>query len=358
MSAPSRVWLFGRNTDLAVFGGSALAALLLVVIGRALGIAHGDTPPAFWLLTVLCVDVAHVWSTAYRTYADPAEVRRRPMLYLGAPLLVYALGVLLHASGGPARFWRVLAYAAVFHFVRQQYGWVALYRRRGGESGALGKWIDTAAIYLSSIAPLIWWHAAPPRQFHWFLDGDFALGLPAWVGTLALGLEAVALAAYMIRAIAQAVRGDVIPWGKHLVVSTTALCWYFGIVAFDSDYIFTVTNVLIHGIPYVALTWRYGARRFATGRELAARLFAFGWPAVYLALVVVAFAEEGLWDNLVWHDHAQFFGDAGLELGPLALALAVPLLALPQGVHYLLDGFIWRVGPKNPQLAERLALGE
>lgn len=364
MSAPAiastsndRAWLFGRSADLWVFGGPALAALLLVALGHALGIANGDTPPAMWLVAVLGIDVAHVWSTLYRTYADGAEVRRRPLLYLGAPLLVYALGVALHASGGPARFWRVLAYVAVFHFVRQQYGWLALYRRRAGERDSLGKWIDTFAIYSSTLGPLIWWHAAPPRSFHWFLDGDFALGLPAWLGTFALAVEGLALLAYAARALAQLARGEAIPWGKHLLVGSTALCWWLGIVAYDSDYVFTVTNVLIHGIPYVALIWRYGARRFARKRSAMGVLFDLGWPAMYLVLVAIAFAEEGLWDGLVWHDHPQFFGDWGLDLGRWALALVVPLLAVPQGVHYLLDGFIWNVGPRNPGLAERLNLG-
>ena len=73
-----------------------------------------------------------MWSTAYRVYLDPAEMRRRRGLYLAIPLLAYVAGVLAY-SLGPALFWRVLAYVAVIHFVRQQYGWLALYRRRGLE---------------------------------------------------------------------------------------------------------------------------------------------------------------------------------------------------------------------------------
>ena len=38
-------------------------------------------------------------------------------------------------SRGELVFWRALAYLAVFHFVRQQYGWMALYRARMGEHG-------------------------------------------------------------------------------------------------------------------------------------------------------------------------------------------------------------------------------
>jgi hypothetical protein len=355
-------WLFGRKTDLWVFVAPAVAAVLLVALAQTLGVGNADTPPALWLIAVLGVDVAHVWSTLYRTYSDPEELQRRPALYAGAPLFVYIAGISLYRLGGGALFWRVLAYAAVFHFIRQQYGWLALYRRRAGESdrpgNRLGRWIDGAAIHLATIAPLVFWHAATPRRFHWFLEGDFAIGLPHWTGTLALGVELLALAAYAIHAIFAAHRAPLIPWGKHLLVLSTALCWWLGIVAFNSDFVFTVTNVLIHGIPYMALIWRYGARRYRGETGMVGSLFAIGWPAVYLVLVAIAFAEEGLWDNFVWHDHPEFFGDfsAGGR-GASWLAWVVPLLALPQGVHYLLDGFIWRVGAKNPRLASRLELG-
>ena len=199
---------------------------------------------------------------------------------------------------------------------------------------------------------MLWWHAAPERNFHWFLPGDFLIGLPHPIGSAALALEGLVLLAYL----AQALRRRDRSWGKHLLVATTAACWYVGIVACNSDYVFTVTNVLIHGIPYLALTYRYGEARFSKEHHPIAKLFSLGWPLFYAALVAVALAEEGLWDGLVWHDHPQFFGAWSVQLGNDALALIVPLLAVPQGVHYWLDGFIWRVGAKNPLLAERLQL--
>lgn len=348
-------WLFSRRTDLLAFGAPALASLLLVAVGLATGLAAQDTPPGLWLLAVVGVDVAHVWSTAYRVYADPAEVRRRPALYLGVPALAWLAGVALHLQSA-ALFWRVLAYVAVFHFVRQQYGWVMLYRRRAGENDRLGRWADGAMIYLATIYPLVAWHARLPRRFHWFLRGDFVAGLPAAAERVALTAYAVVACVYVVRAVHGARRG-LVPWGKHLVVASTALCWWLGIVAFDSDYVFTVTNVLIHGVPYLVLVHRFGARRFAGEGGPVGAVFRVGAPAFYGVLVLVAFVEEGFWDALVWHDHPRFFGAWAFEPGRLALALIVPLLALPQAIHYALDAFIWKVGPNNPGLAERLQLG-
>ena len=291
-------WLFSRSTDLWVFVAPAVVSLALVAAGFAMGIGDGDTPPFMWLAAVLLVDVAHVWATTYRVYTDPAEVRRRPVLYLGTPLAVYVLGVALYSAGAMV-FWRVLAYGATFHFVRQQYGWMVLYRRRAGQRDRLGDLIDGAAIYLATLYPLVWWHAATPRQFHWFIEGDFAIGLSPWIAQLTGALYGTALVAYVVKAI----RERSTAWGKHLLLLTTAICWYIGIITFDSDYAFTVTNVLIHGIPYFALVWRY-----ERGRSPA---FHWGWPAFYATLVVAALVEEGLWDRLVWHDHPQFFGALG-----------------------------------------------
>jgi hypothetical protein len=347
-------WLFSRRTDLQIFGAPALVSLALVGIGLLTGRASGDTPVGLWLMAVVLVDVAHVWSTVYRVYADPVEVRRRPLLYLGVPAIVYAIGVALHLRG-PLLFWRVLAYGAVFHFVRQQYGWVMLYRRRSGDRDRLGRIVDSAAIYACTLYPLIAWHASLPRRFHWFLPGDFIGGLPRSVERAAFAGYVLSLSAYAALAIRDALRGRA-SWGKHLVVGSTAICWYLGIVAFDSDYVFTVTNVLIHGVPYFALVFRYGRRRFEGERGAAASLFRAGWPAFYAVLVAVALVEEGIWDAFVWHDHPRVSGPIAVDLPAVALALLVPLLAVPQGVHYVLDGFIWKVGPKNPGLAERLDL--
>ncbi|APR75659.1 Hypothetical protein A7982_01005 [Minicystis rosea] len=348
-------WLFSRRTDLLAFGAPALVSSLLVAFGLLTGWATGDTPPGLWLLAVVGVDVAHVWSTAYRVYADPAEVRRRPLLYLGTPVLAWLAGAWLHWQS-PLLFWRVLAYLAVFHFVRQQYGWVMLYRRRARETDRVGRFVDAAAVYAATLYPLLYWHAAPPRRFHWFVAGDFMRGLPAGVVRAAFVGYVVVMMAYVWRAINGARRG-MVPWGKHLVVASTAVCWWVGIVAFDSDYVFTVTNVLIHGVPYFVLVHRYGARRFDGERGVTAAVFRAGVPVFYGILVMAAFLEEGLWDAFVWHDHPRFFGAWGFAPGPLALSLLVPLLALPQAVHYALDAFVWKVGPKNPGLAGHLSIG-
>lgn len=350
-------WLVSARWDVSVFGGSALAAFLLLAYGNVAGLLTDDTPLWAWVGAVVAVDVAHVWSTAYRVYLDPEERRRRPGLYLAVPLVAYAVGVLV-ASQSRELFWRVLAYVAVVHFVRQQYGWVALYRRRLGQTSVLDRVLDDAAIYSATLYPLLHWHANLPREFAWFRPGDFVPGLPAWTADALLPVHFAITAAYVLRQGQLAWRGEPVSHGKNLVVASTWLSWYVGIVAFDSDYAFTVTNVLVHGIPYTAFVWVYGRRRWATSpRAPLARVFRRGgWPLYLAPLVVVAWVEEWGWDRLVWHDRPALFPGPALDLPADVLALVVPLLALPQATHYVLDAWIWKVRKENPGLGEHLAL--
>lgn len=346
-------WLFGRRTDLLVFGGSALLALALLGVGWLSGVLEHDAPEWTWIACILAVDVAHVWSTAFRVYFDGAEVRRRPVLYLGMPVVCWTFGVLAYAFSSRL-FWTALAYAAVFHFVRQQYGWVALYRRRAGETGALDRWLDTAAIYAATVYPLVYWHAHLPRRFAWFMAGDFIPGLATPIATALAPVYWAILALFAARQAWLWHQKRPVNAGKVLVVGTTWLCWWLGIIALDGDFAFTVTNVLIHGIPYLALTYRYGrARGRSAPDSTLGRLMRYGVPCFAALVVLAAFLEEALWDRYVWHERAWLFGEGAL-LSEGWLVFLVPLLATPQAVHYALDAFIWKVRRDNPRLAAEL----
>lgn len=340
-------WLFSARIDLGVFLGSAAASFVALIIGARAGALYGETPDWAWVPAILMIDVAHVYATAYRVYFDVDEFRRRPWLYVSVPALGLMLGIALY-SESEVYFWRALAYLAVFHFVRQQYGWVALYRAKAGERDRLGHLLDSAAIYISTIYPLIYWHANLPREFWWFLKGDFA-PIPSLVEGIARPFYWAILAAYGLRSLYRFLARGLANPGKDIVVATTAACWHVGIISFNSDYAFTVTNVIIHGVPYIALVYWYARhRRDQLGR---AYRFATRWPVVFLAtLWLLAYAEELLWDRVVWHERSWLFGrpwDVPLKV------VWVPLLALPQLVHYVLDGFIWR-RRDNPNLSSIL----
>lgn len=330
-------WLFSREVDLSVFLGSAVVSLLLLVFGWQIGILNDESPDWTWVTAVLLIDVAHVWSTSFRVYFDVEEFKRRVWLYTLVPIAGYAVGVALY-SEGELVFWKALAIVAVFHFVRQQYGWVALYRRKLGETSNLTWWIDAAAVYLATVYPLAFWMTRLPRNFEWFVQNDF-FSLPQIVETILFPVYVLALIAYFGKSIYLYFANGFLNIGKDIVVATTAVCWYAGIVFFNSDYAFTVTNVIIHGVPYFALIYFYAKSRRETASKFYQKLSS-NWFVFLATLWALAYVEELFWHRGVWHDKDWLFG-ADWGWGNLKIFL-VPLLAVPQLTHYVLDGFIWR----------------
>lgn len=361
--ASRSIWIRGAGFDLAFFVGpawfTAAVAVAVGVYARTRDLEIPSLGPYGWLALVLLVDVAHVYSTLFRTYLDPKERAEHRAALLWIPIAAWAVGALLH-SVDPALFWRVLTYVAVFHFVRQQYGFLALY---GAKDGTGVTRLDRAAIYAATLYPIVYWHAHLPRDFVWFIAGDFATGLPAAfelvarIAALAIGAGWIGEQLFLVR------RGGRLSTTKILWIVGTALAWNVGIVAFDSDLLFTLTNVVAHGVPYLALVWltgRTGAerdpeRRLSVGafRLRSARFFTLAGIPLYLGvLFLLAYLEEGFWDVWIWRDHValfpefhRFFGD--FRPGPELTAILVALLTLPQATHYVLDGFIWRI--RRPQ---------
>jgi hypothetical protein len=350
-------WVFSPRGDLLAFAGPlVLAGVVVLLVARGGGLGADVPPWAFALLIVGC-DVAHVWSTLFRTYLDPRERRRRAAALALVPAGCFLGGVLLHALDG-AWFWRALAYLAAFHFVRQQWGFMAYSRRAAGETSRFDRVLDQVAIYDATLFPLLWWHANLPRAFVWFVDGDFVAGTPAAVGDAGHAVHFAVLGAWVARQAWLFARGRGVNLGKALVLGTTWVAWYGGIVVLDSDVAFTATNVLAHGVPYLVLVRRWGTARFRGERGAVAAVFRpAGVVAFYGIVLALAFVEEGLWDRLVWRTHGSLFPVPAADLGAGVLAVLVPLLAVPQATHYVLDALLWRTSPhRNPGLAAQIGL--
>lgn len=344
-------WIHSPLADsLWVIGPMWLPAALVILFPAAF--ASAEVSPWMWLLLVVGVDVAHVWSTLYRTYFDPLEFQKYKALLIAVPLLCWVAGALLYAAG-PLVFWRCAAYLAVFHFVRQQYGFFSIYARAENRDKR-ERLLDGAAIYAATLFPIVWWHCQEARAFHWFVDGDFFTASLPWLSRAALLIYVLILATYVVKEGMKWKAGRALNLPKNAVLAGTAITWLTGIVLYNGDLAFTLTNVVSHGLPYLALIWFYGRRRNDQLKEtdarppLLRRLFTLkGLPIFLSLLLLLAFAEEALWDSTVWRDHPAWFQWAYDALPQLSaadtLAWVVPLLAVPQLTHYVIDGFIWRL---------------
>jgi hypothetical protein len=356
-------WLKDARFDLLwIISPAFLASLLVLLLVPSSVAGTSPLPLWIWVVCILGIDVSHVYSTLYRTYFDAEERLRYSSLLFIIPLGCWGTGVLLHLVSSRL-FWSVLAYLAVFHFVRQQYGFVALYSRHEGEF-RMSRAIDKSAVYLATIYPLVFWHTKLPRNFDWFVPGDFVFQLPPICARLAGIAWGGILVVYCLKEAIRSFSGAPFNLPKNLFISGTFLSWYIGIVHFNADLPFTITNVVSHGVPYIALIWLYERRKAdkitSSGASMPAYFKLFtsaALPLFFLIMFLLAYIEEALWDGLVWRDHGEIFAwawDLPMLSDPKMLALIVPLLALPQSTHYVLDAFIWRI--RKPESEVRTIL--
>lgn len=366
-------WLSSAGWDTLLIISPAFISSFIVILFADHFKQSSNLPLWAWVSFVLLVDVAHVYSTLFRTYFDSNALKQNRGLLIAIPLACWAIGAVLY-SIDVLVFWKALAYLAIFHFIRQQFGFAALYSRRDPEPFSRFRKLDSAIIYISTLYPILYWHTNMPRNFNWFIEGDFIEVTPPLATSAAAALYAVIATCYVAKELALFKTTGFFNIPRNLIVVGTALSWWIGIVAFNSDMAFTMTNVLAHGIPYMALIWLYqnsssplrknansSSEDSASNQQpkIVESSSSFSRlkhvmityvPAFLFTLVLLAYLEEGLWDGFIWREHLSFFAPfANLPeiVDPAILAILIPLLSLPQSTHYVLDGFIWRVKDKK-----------
>lgn len=57
------------------------------------------------------------------------RMEKEKNLLISVPIVCFLSSILLY-SYGTIWFWRIVSYVAVFHFIRQQFGFLALYRKK------------------------------------------------------------------------------------------------------------------------------------------------------------------------------------------------------------------------------------
>jgi len=344
-------WIGSATTDVLFILAPPFISLLIIFIFPQWFQNVKSMSDAGWVILILLVDVAHVYTTLFRTYFDKGAFKKQQFILSAIPFIGLVLGIIAYSISS-ILFWRLLAYVAVFHFIRQQYGFMRVYSRKEN-NGHYSKLIDKIIIYYATLYPVLYWHLKGPRNFNWFTDNDFVYFNAGWLLKFFTGCYFFMVAVFIGKEIYGFIKTRTINFPKLAIISGTLLSWYFGIVYFNGDMAFTILNVVSHGIPYMALVWIYGKKNYQQqqGNRFLHLVFSKYGILIFLSLIFLfAFIEEGLWDFMVWKEHSIVFNFSNLpsiNLSDKALNFIIPLLALPQITHYILDGFIWKIKEDN-----------
>lgn len=331
-------WIYKPKIDsLFIIFPTFFALLMVVIFNDWLLKIQEEYSFYTWLFLIVFIDVAHVYATLFKTYFVPLEFQKRKKLLIILPIICFLIGLVLY-SFGSAVFWSVLAYVAVFHFVRQQYGFVRLYARKE-EKTFWNRTTDALIIYTATVYPMIFWFLSPKRNFNWFTENDFLTYQNPKLLQIVTFLYFLSIGFYITRTLYFFLKTNYFNIPKNLIIIGTLLSWYFGIVFYNNDLIFTILNVVSHGIPYIALIYLNEIK--LKTKEVIGKIKVLhsgkGIIVFITILLLIAFTEEYLWEILVWNENFSFnFNTVDWHF------LLVPLLTVPQFTHYLLDGFIWK----------------
>ena len=121
--APPRTpspWLFSRAIDLIALVLPIWATWVVCFLLPEASLEQ-RLPLWVWAVFIVGIDVSHVWSTIFRTYLDRQEFASHRLILVSAPALAFGFFFIV-ATMSTLWFWRLMAYLAVYHFVRQQFG--------------------------------------------------------------------------------------------------------------------------------------------------------------------------------------------------------------------------------------------
>jgi len=122
--------IWSQRTDLMTFLAPVVAAF--AALPAYLWVENTAVPFWAYVPLVLVGDLMHIWATLLRTYLDTDARQQRSRLFYGAPPAMLALGFVLHAYSAVLHA-SFISYVAIYHFVSQNYGFLAIYKARAGE---------------------------------------------------------------------------------------------------------------------------------------------------------------------------------------------------------------------------------
>ena len=344
-------WLLSKRIDLLVLF-LPVWGCWIIFFSLPESFVQKNTPLWVWVVFIVGIDVSHVWSTLFRTYTDRTEFKNHRKLLIITPFICFTASFFISLISF-SLFWRCIAYLAVYHFIKQQYGFMRIYKVKAKDF-CKKTFKDNFIIYLTMLYPILYWHLNLDRNFNWFIEGDF---LQVNLSTNFLSIfnklgNAIYFALLIAWLLEEFIRKEKLAIGKILWILTTAGNWFIGIVYFNSDIVFTITNVIAHGIPYLALIIFYQTKKGLILNK-SINVMRYSLSIVLLAFMLAIF-EEYFWDIFVYRENNEFFStflaypDFEFEPGWQHIALAI--LSVPQITHYVLDGFIWKNNDKNPHL--------
>lgn len=332
-------WIHKKQTDVVfILLPPFFITLIVLLFNEKLAVIQDNYSFLTWLIFIVFIDVAHVYASLFKTYLNKTEVSKHKKLFTLVPCICLLLSIAAFIVSKDF-FWSILAYIAVFHFIRQQYGFMRLYSRNEPKN-RFKLLFDKIVIYNATVFPMLFWFLNPDRNFNWFVSNEFLQSNQPQITNILFICFVIIFTTYLVSLVYGFVKTKQFNVPKNLLISGTYISWYLGIVHYNNELIFTAFNVVSHGIPYMALVYFKEIKPNKKG-SFYLPFFKTKYLVVIFLLILLglAFLEELIWELTVWEEHFHF---PKFYISDNLYFIWIPILTLPQLTHYVLDGFIWK----------------
>lgn len=360
-------WVLSWRSDVIGFILPVLVAILL--LPASYSVPQNEVPLPYYIGLVVMVDVAHVYGTIFRTILDSEATRLNRALFLWGPLRLLLASLLIITLFGEAMVWTLLAYFAMYHFAKQAFGILCLYKARKGERGSLDHQLDYWTCMVGAAVPVALDHVGKKfgDPMKWFDNGEFHLaGLPEVAQVPLIVVYVVVPSVWLARTVWRWIVGDLWNLGKLWIMAVQYLTWTVGVVGKHEVRSLAFVN-LFHGVSSMVLVYVVVQRRYAqwrvakpasmTTRDTICEALVAS-PLPYVAVMVLfALVEELCWEVCIYQ---KYLPEMGFQLPCVRRwwrKLVVAVMIQPQLAHYYLDAYIWKLGPQNPGLKDAIVSG-
>lgn len=309
----------------------------------------GEKPMYFLVSCVLVIDWAHIYAQWFRIYSNPVETKRLKWIFPLSFLALIPIITVLVENFTSKKIELFLIYFVIFHFIKQQYGYIRIYGKIDGRKSGVERFIEDTLIYSSMVCPVIYWHIAFPKpDFHWkryFIDVPFIHEL-FWLAATFYGVSFLGYCYYEIQ---RSFRLSQINIAKNLALFSAALGW--GIVTFMSHtpYLIFFTVVLSHDLSYVVFVWLIGRRDQVLVKKKVPLWSWFSLPGAIAYLFLLIYGAQAYLNvhlrligsrmpNILY---GKLFDFVTYHPGWLE-SLGFALFFSTQAHHYFIDRYLWK----------------
>jgi hypothetical protein len=315
-------WIFSRRLDWTAFlAVPAVGFLIYPLIGPQFSFLT-----AVWWSGILANN-SHVFGSLFRIYGDQREFRKFARLYVLLPVFLFLFIFTLQMIAPQGYVETLIAYAAMIHFIRQQYGWMRLSLRNSGVTDST-RLFFTIAVYIFSVVPVVILHMQPEK--YWLHPRDL-FSIPRFAFLIPI-LHLITIAMFVAFSIICFWRQKTKFEPSFLIGLSTFVCWYVGITVLSNPF----PVVILHAAPYFLLVYRYGANQLTSPSHSRALRQIFAGPLGFLGFYLLLAGSTFF-----------LYPPNGLFMGSLLLTAAL--------FHYITDAIVWRISrPDNKAVTEIL----